>query len=108
MLTTLTNSVIRESSRIDSSDYTLVSRSWVLISVLGYWPSSFRRGIKLLIFLSNEGNQDFLEKLVVQKCNLEHLLVRNVRNYQHTHSGSVERNKGVLWKLPWLRLDACA
>lgn len=63
-----------------------MSISWFLISVLGYWASSVSRGIKLPIFLSNEGNQAFLEKLVIQKHNLEHLLVLEcyVVCYKHT------------------------
>jgi hypothetical protein len=56
----------------------------------------------LLIFLSDEGKQGFLEKLVMQKHNLEHLLAVECGRITNTDSGSASRNKGVTWKLLWL------
>lgn len=68
MPTRLPSSVNRKSleERTVAMD-TLVPRSWFLISVLGCQASSVSRGMRLLIFLSNEGNQGFLGKLVIQE-----------------------------------------
>lgn len=98
-----------ESSRISSSGGHTNVQIWFLVSVLGHWTSPVSRGMKLLIFIFDEGNQGFLERLVIQKCSLDHLLVPECYGITNTQTvGVCQRNRGVTEKLAWLTLDACA